>query len=105
MALPASAGELSEMVGAWQWEGYTVTVTECDATTVCAEVTDGPQNVGMQMLKTTPQAAGDAWTAEVFHPATGELYYTKMSYDGSDTWTMAGCTSNGVCAEGAFSRK
>ena len=105
LAGSAAASEISEMVGVWEWEGYEITVSECDNTTVCAEVTAGPQNVGLQMLKTTPEAAGEAWTAEVVHPATNELYYAKMEFDGSDAWKMAGCTENGVCAEGTFTRK
>ena len=105
LAGTAAAGSITEMVGVWEWEGYEITVNACDDTTICAEVTDGPQNVGLQMLKTTPEAAGEAWTAQVVHPATNALYFAKMEFDGADAWTMAGCTENGVCAEGVFTRK
>lgn len=104
LAGAASAAEITDMVGTWTWEAYTVAVTECATTTVCAEVIAGPQNVGLQMLKTAPAADGDAWTAEVVHPATGEVYFSKMTFDGT-SWTMAGCTAAGVCAEGTFTRQ
>lgn len=104
LAAPAMAASLDDMVGTWGWEDYTVEVTHCDATTVCAEVVSGPQNVGMQMLETAPVADGEAYKAKVKHPATGETYFAKMSFDG-DIWSMDGCTEAGVCAEGEFHRK
>ncbi len=101
----ACADLAGDMVGTWEWEGYVIEATTCDATIVCAEVIEGSQNVGMQMLKTTPIEDNGDWKAEVFHPATGELYFTKLTYNGSDAWTLAGCTKAGVCAEGVFTRK
>ncbi|MGV6801520.1 MAG: hypothetical protein ACWA5L_06315 [bacterium] len=98
----AFAGDLSDMVGTWEWEGFTITVEEC-GDTVCATVTDGPSNVGEEMFLTAPEADGDGWTAEVMHPATGETYYSKFTVEG-DEWTMEGCTDSGVCAEGVFTR-
>ena len=105
MAGHASADLASDMVGTWEWEGYVIEATVCEATIVCALVIEGSQNVGMQMLKTTPIEDKGAWKAEVYHPATGALYFTKLTYNGSDAWTLAGCTKAGVCAEGVFTRK
>jgi uncharacterized protein (DUF2147 family) len=105
LAGTATAGGIEEMIGTWEWEGYTIEVTACDATDVCAEVIAGPQNIGLQMLESTPEAADDAFTAKVAHPATGETYFTKMAYNGTDAWSMEGCTEAGVCAKGNFTRK
>lgn len=103
IATPVKAGDLSEMIGTWEWEGFTIEITECAATDICAEVVDGPANVGEQMFLTTPEENGDGWTAEVMHPATGETYYAQFEVSG-DVWTMEGCTSSGVCAKGEFIR-
>ncbi len=99
---PAFAASLSDMVGTWEWEGFTIEIEECGST-VCATVTDGPSNVGEAMFLTEPEEDGDGWTAEVMHPATGETYYSRFTVDG-DVWTMEGCTDNGVCAKGDFLR-
>ncbi len=98
----AFANDLAEMVGTWEWEGFTIEVVEC-GDSVCATVTDGPANVGEEMFLTTPEASGDAWTVEVMHPATGDTYYARFTVDG-DEWVMEGCTDSGVCAEGTFVR-
>lgn len=99
---PAFAADLTDMVGTWEWEGFTIDIEECDDT-ICATVTDGPNNVGESMFLTAPEASDSGWTAEVMHPATGETYYSKFTIDG-DTWTMEGCTESGVCAQGDFTR-
>lgn len=98
----AWAGELSDMVGTWEWEDFTIEIEEC-GDTICATVADGPSNVGEEMFLTEPEADGDGWTAEVMHPATGDTYYARFTIDG-DSWTMEGCTDSGVCAEGTFTR-
>lgn len=98
----AWANDLADMVGTWEWEGFTIEVTEC-GDTVCATVTDGPQNVGEEMFLSAPEADGDGWTVEVMHPATGDTYYARFTVEG-DVWVMEGCTESGVCAEGTFTR-
>jgi uncharacterized protein (DUF2147 family) len=98
----ASAETLSDLEGTWTWEGFTIEVTAC-GDTVCAEIVDGPQNVGKEMFLTPPAEDGDGWTAEVMHPATGDTYYARFTIDG-DVWAMEGCTASGVCAKGDFIR-
>jgi uncharacterized protein (DUF2147 family) len=102
LSTPASAGELSDMVGTWEWEGFTIEISECGGS-VCATVVDGPQNVGEDMFLSKPVAKGDGWNVKVMHPATGETYFAYFTVDG-DTWSMEGCTSSGVCAQGDFQR-
>ncbi|MEL7490998.1 MAG: hypothetical protein AAGJ73_09765 [Pseudomonadota bacterium] len=99
---PAYAGDLTDLVGTWEWEDFTIDVEECGGT-VCATISDGPSNVGEEMFLTAPEESGDGWTAEVMHPATGDTYYSQFTVDG-DVWSMEGCTASGVCASGDFIR-
>lgn len=98
----AWAGSLTDMVGTWTWEDFTIEVTEC-GDSVCATVASGPNHVGEAMFLSEPQASGDGWDVEVMHPATGETYYSHFTVDG-DVWSMEGCTASGVCAQGDFIR-
>jgi uncharacterized protein (DUF2147 family) len=100
----ASAATMDDMVGTWTWEGYTVEVTKCDATGVCAKVTAGPSNVGMEMMKSMPEMKDGAFVGKVAHPKTGDVYNSKMTMADADTWHMDGCTDSGVCASGDFKR-
>lgn len=102
LAATAWASSLTDLVGTWTWEGFTIEVTECGGT-VCATVVDGPNSVGEEMFLSAPQANGDGWDAEVMHPATGETYYAHFTIEG-DVWSMEGCTASGVCAQGDFYR-
>ena len=99
----ASAG-LDNMVGTWNWEGYTIEASKCDATGICAKVTAGPSNVGMEMMKSKLEAKGDAFVGQVAHPKTGDTYNAKMTMKDADTWHMDGCTTANVCASGDFKR-
>jgi uncharacterized protein (DUF2147 family) len=101
-ASPAFASSLNDLVGTWEWEGFTIEVAECGST-VCATIVDGPNNVGEEMFLSAPKASGSGWTAEVFHPATGDTYFSRFTIDG-DVWSMEGCTASGVCAKGDFYR-
>ena len=103
IAANAWAAELTDLVGAWSWEGFTIEVSECGSS-VCATVADGPSHVGEDMFLSEPEASGDGWNVDVMHPATGETYHSHFTIDG-DTWTMNGCTDSGVCAEGDFIRQ
>jgi uncharacterized protein (DUF2147 family) len=102
MISPAWADSLEDMIGTWEWEGFTIDVSACGGS-VCATVVDGPANVGEDMFLTEPEASGDGWNVEVMHPATGDTYFAHFTLDG-DVWSMEGCTSSGVCAQGDFYR-
>ncbi len=98
---PASAGDLSDMVGSWEWEGYGVDIEEC-GDSVCGTITSGDHE-GEDFFQSSPEEGDDGWTAQVTHPATGETYYTTFTLDG-DSFDMSGCNDAGVCAEGTFER-
>ena len=99
-----SAAGMDDMVGKWSWEGFTVDVSKCDATGVCAKVTAGPKNVGMEMMKSKLEMKDGAYVGKVAHPQTGLVYNARMTLADKDTWSMNGCTDQGVCAEGNFKR-
>jgi len=42
--------------------------------------------------------------ARIKHPANGQTYNAKMTFDGADSWKMDGCTNAGACASGTFTR-
>ena len=93
------------MVGTWGWKEFTIVTTKCEATGICAKVTAGPKNVGMEMIKSKLEAKGDHWTGKVAHPLTGDTYNAKITMKDENTFHMAGCTDANVCAEGTFVRK
>jgi uncharacterized protein (DUF2147 family) len=105
---PAAAAEPKDMVGKWQWTDYTVEVKECTTNPsgagLCATVTGGPKNVGMEMIRSKLEKKGDGFVGQIAHPATGDIYNTKMTLKDADTWGMDGCTAANVCATGEFKR-
>lgn len=108
IAATASASEPKDMVGKWKWTDYTVEVKECATNPAgagfCATVIDGPKNKGMEMIRSKLEKKGDELIGEIAHPATSEIYATRMKYNGKDRWGMDGCTKTGVCAKGDFVR-
>ncbi len=101
----ASAAEgIMAMVGKWQWDKFTVVVTKCKKTEVCAKVTAGPKNVGMEMIRSKLVAKGKNFVGKVAHPQTGDTYNTKLSLTNKNTWQLNGCTDANVCASGEFKR-
>jgi uncharacterized protein (DUF2147 family) len=112
LALPgapsAAAAEIKDMIGRWQWTDYTVEVAECTTNPsgagVCATVRDGPRNVGMEMIRSKLEKRGEVFVGQIAHPATGDIYSTKMTLKDPDTWGMDGCTAANVCATGDFKR-
>ena len=100
----ASAASLDDMVGTWSWEGYTMVVTKCDATGICSKVTAGPSNVGMEMMKSKPEAKDGGFVGKIAHPKTGDTYNSMMTMKDANTWHMDGCTDAKVCASGDFVR-
>ena len=102
-ALPAFAN-VDKMVGTWKWTDYTVACTKGGDNGVSCKVTAGPKNVGMEMVRSKLEAKDGAYVGKIAHPATGEIYNTKMMMKNDDTWAMDGCTDKGVCAKGDFAR-
>ena len=105
---PAFAAGMDDMVGKWKWTDFTIDVSKCadnpSGAGLCAKVTAGPKNVGMEMIRSKLEPQGDAFVGKIAHPLTGEIYNTKMSMSSPDTWTMDGCTDANVCAKGDFTR-
>lgn len=105
---PALAADAKDMVGTWKWTDYTVDVKECTTNPsgagLCGTVTAGPKNVGMEMIRSKLEAKNGGFVGQIAHPATGELYATKLSMKDKDTWSMDGCTAANVCAKGDFVR-
>lgn len=99
-----AGGKIDGMVGKWQWEGFTIVVSKCPSTEVCAKVVSGPKNVGLEMIKSKLAASGDAFVGKIAHPQTGDTYNAKISMADADTWHIDGCTEANVCASGDFKR-
>lgn len=95
---------LDDMVGTWKWEGFTIKVQKCESTGVCAEVTSGPKNVGLQMIQSKLAASDAGFVGKVAHPQTGDTYNSKISMVNDTTWHIDGCTTSNVCASGDFTR-
>jgi uncharacterized protein (DUF2147 family) len=113
LALPgtSSAAEIKDMIGTWKWTDYTVEVKECSTNPsgagLCATVIDGPKNKGMEMIRSKLEKKGSDFLGHIGHPATGDIYDTKLTMKNADTWSMAGCVinnNNTVCATGDFIR-
>ncbi|HUO99634.1 MAG TPA: hypothetical protein VMU01_13265 [Rhizomicrobium sp.] len=109
IAGPANAADLKAMVGTWKWTDFTVQVKECTTNPsgagLCATVTAGPKNIGMEMIRSKlMQQADGSFVGKIGHPASAETYNTKMNIQG-DVWHMNGCTDAGVCATGDFIRQ
>lgn len=106
---PVNAADLKSLVGTWKWTDFTIQVKDCTTNPsgagLCATVSAGPKNVGMEMFrsKLAPQPDG-SFVGKIGHPASGETYNTKITVQG-DTWHMNGCTDAGVCASGDFIRQ
>jgi uncharacterized protein (DUF2147 family) len=105
---PASAAELKDMIGKWQWTDYTVEVKECatnpSGAGLCATVIGGPKNVGMEMIRSKLEKRSEVFVGQIAHPATSEIYNTRMTLKDPDTWGMDGCTAANICATGDFKR-
>lgn len=105
-ATPAAAVDLNSLAGTYKWTDFTVQAKTCNTNPsgagLCMTVTAGPKNVGMEMIRSKLQdQAGGVFVGKIAHPASGETYNTKMTFDGK-VWHMDGCTDAGVCATGDF---
>jgi uncharacterized protein (DUF2147 family) len=105
---PLSAAELKDMIGTWKWTDYTVETKECTTNPagLCATVVTGPKNTGMEMIRSKLESKGGEFFGQIAHPATGDIYDTKLTLKNADTWSMAGCVvaNKSVCATGDFVR-
>jgi uncharacterized protein (DUF2147 family) len=100
----ANAGGIGDMVGKWKWTDYTVECKEGGANWISCVVADGPKNKGMEMIGSKLEAKGADYVGKVKHPASGDVYNTKLTMKDANTWSMDGCTDAGVCAKGEFTR-
>jgi len=102
VAAPAIADQ--SMVGTWKWGDYTVECKEGGDHGMSCTVMGGPKNMGMEMIRSALAKDGESFSGQIAHPATAEIYNTKMMMKDADTWTLDGCTDAGVCAKGVFVR-
>jgi len=100
----AWAAGTADMIGKWKWTDYTVECKEGGANGISCLVVDGPKNKGMEMVQSKLEGKDGAFTGDIKHPATGEIYKTKLTLKNADTWSMDGCTAANVCAKGDFVR-
>ena len=100
----ASAADLTDMLGKWKWQQFTIEVTECAAKGICSKVIAGPKNVGMDLFASELTRKDGAWYGRIMHPATGETYATRIQPVNTRTWRLDGCTASGVCLSGEFVR-
>ena len=92
------------MLGRWNWQRYTIEVTECADRKICAKVVAGPKNVGLEIFGSELTNKEGAWFGDVVNPETGASYRTRMQFTGSGTWHLDGCTAARVCLSGEFVR-
>lgn len=100
----ASAAGIGDMAGKWKWTDYTVECKEGGANGLSCVVADGPKNKGMEMIASKLEAKGADFVGKIKHPASGDVYNTKLTMKDANTWSMDGCTDAGVCAKGDFTR-
>jgi uncharacterized protein (DUF2147 family) len=104
LATAASAATMVDMVGKWKWTDYTVECKEGGANGMSCTVTAGPKNVGMEMVQSKLEPKDGNFVGDIKHPASGDVYKTKIKLKDKDTWALDGCTASGVCATGTFTR-
>lgn len=100
----ANAAGMADMVGKWKWTDFTIECKEGGANGMSCTVIDGPKNKGMEMIQSKLEAKDGAFVGKVKHPASGDIYNSKMNLKDANTWSMDGCTDAGVCAKGDFTR-
>jgi len=100
----AIAADIKDMVGDWRWRDFTIQVRECKSDSICAKVTAGPKNVGLEIFASKPTARGGELFAQITHPDTKEAYNTRFRQKDKDHWQLDGCTSAKVCLSGEFVR-
>ena len=100
----ANAAGVADMVGTWKWTDFTVQCQQGGPNGMSCTVIDGPKNKGMEMVQSKLEAKDGAFVGDIKHPATGDIYKTKMVFKDADNWALDGCTAANVCASGVFTR-
>ena len=100
----AQAADLKDMIGRWRWQEFTIEVAECKGDAVCAKVTAGPKNVGLDLFASKLTSKNGAWFGQIAHPETKEIYNTRFQQKDKDRWRLDGCTAANVCLTGEFVR-
>jgi len=103
-ATAANAATTADMSGTWKWTDYTVECKEGGANGISCTVTAGPKNTGMEMIQSKLEPKDGAFVGDIKHPATSDVYKTKIQLKDANTWSLDGCTAAGVCASGTFTR-
>lgn len=105
MVMPVKALDIDRMVGTWQWKDFVVTCAKGGEFGLSCKVSKGPKNVGMEMLLSKiVDKGGREYIAKVRHPANGKVYNTRLTMPRDDAWELDGCTTDGACATGIFTR-
>ena len=104
----ALAGERQDLLGKWQWRGYTIEVKECNTnpsnTGLCILVIAGAKYLGMEMLRSKFEKHGNDIYAKLADPETNKIYSTRFKQNNQNSWTLSGCTEDGTCVSGKFVR-
>jgi len=101
---PASASELTDMLGKWTWQRFTIEVHECARKRLCSKVIAGPKNVGMEIFASDLTRKNGDWYGLIIDPETGATYNTRLRYTGAKSWRLDGCITSRVCLSGEFVR-
>ena len=100
----ASASELSEMLGKWTWQNFTIEVRECSGKRLCSNVIAGPKNVGMEIFASEMIHKDGDWYGQIVNPETGATYNTRLHFTDAKAWHLDGCTASKICLSGEFIR-
>ena len=96
--------ELGEITGSWSWKGFVIEISPCQDR-MCATVTAGPKNVGMELFASDLEQKGAGWVGQVADPETGAVYFTRLTMPDAGRLKLDGCTKAKVCLSGEFVRR
>ena len=104
LSVSAMALDASKMVGKWKWQNYIVQVAKGGQYGLTAKVLSGPSNVGMEMIQSKLEEKDGKVVGRIRHPGNGKVYNTRLSMPDDNSWKLDGCTDDGACASGVFTR-
>ena len=104
LSVSAMALDASKMIGKWKWQDYIVQVQKGGQYGLTAKVLSGPSNVGMEMIQSKLEEKDGKVVGRIRHPGNGKVYNTRMSMPDGNSWKLDGCTDDGACASGVFTR-
>ena len=104
LSVSAMALDASRMIGKWKWQDYIVQVQKGGQYGLTAKVLSGPSNVGMEMIQSKLEDKDGKVVGRIRHPGNGKVYNTRMSMPDENSWKLDGCTDDGACASGVFTR-